>query len=224
MFFLNRTQAGQLLAEKLEELHAQGMLTSLDSHDVMVLALPRGGVPVGVEISKQLKIPIDVFVVRKIGAPGNSELGIGAVAEGGVIVINSGFMDDLGLTNEDLREEIDAETAELERRVALYRGNRHNLQIENKTVILVDDGLATGVSALAAIRALRLAKPKQLILAAPVCAADTADNLRQQVDGLVCLHTPEYFAAVGQWYEQFDQVTDQEVLTALSDARRNNAL
>jgi predicted phosphoribosyltransferase len=211
MIFHDRIDAGQQLARKLEHLQGQ---------DAIVLALPRGGVPIGVEVAKHLHVPLDVFVARKLGAPGNPEFGVGAIAEGGIIVIDKQSLSFLGLAPQDLEDTIVRESAEVERRLALYRGNRHNLQVENKVIILVDDGLATGVTALAAIRALRLAKPKKLILAVPVCAEDTAKNLRSEVDELICLHPLKDFTAVGIWYENFEQLTDQEVMDILARAHR----
>jgi len=211
MLFHDRQDAGQQLALKLEHLLGR---------EAMVLALPRGGVPIGVEIAKHLQVPLEVFVARKLGAPGNPEFGVGAIAEGEVIVIDKRSLAVLGLTEQDLKNTITQEATEMQRRIALYRGNRHTIQVKNKVVIVVDDGLATGVTALAAIRSLKLAKPQQLILAAPVSAADTAEKLRQKVDELVCLHELEDFNSVGQWYEEFPQLTDEEITDILKTAPR----
>ncbi|HYF04559.1 MAG TPA: phosphoribosyltransferase [Patescibacteria group bacterium] len=211
VYFKDRSDAGKQLAQSLENLRGR---------DSRVLALPRGGVPVAVEIAKFLHIPMDIFVARKLGAPHNPEFGVGAIAEGGVIVFDNSTLRSLGLTQVDMQDIITEEFAEMERRIALYRGNRHNLQIGNKTVILVDDGLATGITALAAIRSLKLSKPKEIILAVPVCAQDSADNLRQEGITITCLHAPHNFMAVGLWYKNFAQTTDQEVLDILTRANK----
>jgi predicted phosphoribosyltransferase len=208
--FRDRHDAGRQLADRL-----------LDLRDALpiVLALPRGGVPVGYEIARELEAPLDVFLVRKIGAPGHRELGIGAVAQGGVRIFNESAIQMLGLTWQDIEAIVDEETAELERRQRRFRGDRPLLDLGDRIVILVDDGLATGVTALAAIRALRELRPARIMLAVPVCAAETARTMHVEVDDLVYVHAPEDFMAVGLWYDDFEQTTDEEVIDLLERAR-----
>ncbi|MCL5666304.1 MAG: phosphoribosyltransferase [Patescibacteria group bacterium] len=210
-YFSDRYDAGRQLAARLEQYKSQSPL---------VLALPRGGVAVGLEVARGLSASLDVFVALKLGYPGNPEYGIGAIAEGGIIVLNQSAISDLKVSKAQLQGLIDNETAEMERRIALFRGNRHNPQVRNKTVILVDDGLATGVTAQAALESLKLGKPKKLILAVPVCAADTAAKFRSGANELVCLHEIEDFLAVGLWYGRFPQLSDRDVLNLLQTAHR----
>lgn len=209
--FEDRSTAGQELASLLE---------AYKSSDGIVLALPRGGVPVGLEVAKYLNLPFDVFVARKIGAPFNPEFGIGAIAEGGIIVWDKASVEVVGASQKELNDIVTRESAELERRVVAYRSNRRPPQVTRKTVILVDDGLATGVTAQAAIRSLKLQKPKQIILAVPVCAKDTMERLRDEVDEIVCIHAPIDFVAVGLWYRNFEQLSDDDVIQLLSQSRR----
>lgn len=211
--FRDRQDAGRRLA---------GLLTGERSTNPIVLALPRGGVPVGYEIAHALDAPLDVFLVRKIGAPGQRELGIGAVAQGGIRILNEPAITMLDVPREELSRITAEETAELERRSRRYRGARALPNIRGRTVILVDDGLATGVSAAAAIRALQRLEPARLVLAVPVCAPETADALRPEVDAIVCVLTPKNFFAVGYWYHNFDQTTDEEVIDLLERARREH--
>jgi predicted phosphoribosyltransferase len=208
--FRDRRDAGRQLADRLLDLREA---------EPIVLALPRGGVPVGYEIARELEAPLDVFLVRKIGAPGHRELGIGAVAQGGVRIFNESAIQMLGLSWGEIETIVEEETAELERRLRRFRGDRPLPDLTGHTVILVDDGLATGVTALAAIRALRRLEPARIILAVPVCAAETARTMRAEVDDLVCVHAPEDFMAVGLWYENFEQTTDEEVVELLEGAR-----
>ena len=208
--FRDRADAGCQLAERLSDLR---------DAEPIVLALPRGGVPVGYEIARALEAPLDVFLVRKIGAPGQRELGIGAVAQGGVRIFNESAIQMLGLDWADIQIIVDEEMAELERRLRRFRGDRPLPDLTRHTVILVDDGLATGVTALAAIRALCQLGPAKIILAVPVCAAETARTMRAEVDDLVCVHAPEDFMAVGLWYDNFEQTTDEEVIDLLARAR-----
>lgn len=203
--FENRTTAAKELARLLE--------TYKDS-DGIVLALPRGGVPVGLEIARYLNLPLDVFVARKIGAPFNPEYGIGAIAEGNVTVWDEDAVRAVGATKKDLQDMVARESKELERRVATYRGLKP-LEVKDKIVILVDDGLATGVTAAAAVHSLKLQKPKKIILAAPVCAQDTAQRLASEADELICVRFPENFMAVGQWYRSFEQLSDEDVIRLL---------
>lgn len=210
MTFQDRREAGRLLARKLGRYK--------DANGI-VLALPRGGVPVGYEVALALRLPIDVFIVRKLGAPGQPELGIGAVAPGGVLVLDVDTINALGISREAIQRIATIEVDEVERRLARFRGRRPSPELAGKTVIVVDDGLATGVTATAAVRALRQANPKEIVLAVPVCAAQTADALESEVDQLVCVETPPNFGAVGLWYRHFDQTSDEEVIELLEQAR-----
>lgn len=210
MIFRDRIDAGQKLAQKLEVYKKE---------NPVVLALPRGGVPIGFEIAKKLNAPLDVLVARKLGAPLNPEFGIGAIAEGSTEVLDQEIIDYLGLTKEEISQVEKVEQKELARRVKKYRGKSSLPKVTGKTVILVDDGLATGVTAKAAIKAILKRNPKKLIVAIPVCAADATDSLRSLVrpfvDEVVCLATPLDFAAVGLWYQNFGQVSDEEVINYL---------
>jgi putative phosphoribosyl transferase len=208
--FEDREDAGRQLAERLVRYRDE---------NPMVLALPRGGVPVGYEIARALKAPLDVFIARKLGAPGRRELGIGAVAQGGVRVLNEHTIQALGIPEEYIEQVAAEETAEIERRLRLLRGDRPEPEVRGRTVILVDDGIATGVTAWAAIRALRRRVPQRLVLAVPVCAPQTAEAIRPEVDDLVCLKAPYNLMAIGFWYRDFEQVSDEEVIELLEDAR-----
>jgi putative phosphoribosyl transferase len=210
--FENREDAGRRLAERLARYR--------DEHPV-VFALPRGGVPVGYEISRSLGAPLDVFVARKLGAPGQPEFGIGAVAPGGVRVLNGNVVERLGIPADYLEMVTRRETAEVERRLRHFRGDRPEPEVRGRTVILVDDGLATGVTARAAVEALRRLGPRHLVLAAPVCAAQTVELLGPEVDELVCLEAPPDLGAIGFWYRDFAQTSDEEVIELLERARRD---
>jgi putative phosphoribosyl transferase len=209
--FEDREDAGRRLAERLARYR--------DERPV-VFALPRGGVPVGYEISRSLGAPLDVFVSRKLGAPGQPEFGIGAVAPGGVRVLNGDIVERLGIPADYLERVTQRELAEVERRLRHFRGDRPEPDVRNRTVILVDDGLATGVTARAAVEALRRLGPRRLILAAPVCAAQTAELLGPEVDELVCLEAPTDLGAIGFWYRDFSQTSDEEVIELLERARQ----
>ncbi len=185
----------------------------------MVFGLPRGGVPVAYEISRSLGAPLDVFVSRKLGAPGQPEFGIGAVAAGGVRVLNTDVIRRLGITDEYVERITAQEVAEVNRRLRYFRGGRPEMEVVGRIAILVDDGLATGVTARAAVQALKLRKPARLILAAPVCAAQTAGLFASQVGELLCLTSPSDLGAIGLWYKNFDQTTDEEVVQLLEKAR-----
>ncbi len=211
MLFEDRADAGRRLA---------GRLASYADERPVVFALPRGGVPVGAEVSRALGAPLEVIVARKLGAPGQPEFGIGAVAPGGVRILNERAVQVLGIP-EDYLDRVSAhESAEAERRLRLFRGDRPYPDLETRTAILVDDGLATGVTARAALLALRRLNPRWLVLAVPVCAPQTAELLRPETDDLVCLLMPTDLEAVGFWYRNFEQVPDEEVVRLLEEARR----
>jgi putative phosphoribosyl transferase len=209
MIFENRADAGRQLAAKLAA-YAGG--------ERRVLALPRGGVPVGYEVARALNAPLDVFVVRKIGAPGREELAIGAIASGGVRVLNEETIAFLGVDEETLESITQRELCELERREQAYRGSLPAHDVEGRTVILVDDGLATGASMQAAIIALRARKPRAIVVAVPVAPPDTCLMLERLCENLVVVAMPEPFRGVGAWYADFSQVSDEEVRTLLREA------
>jgi predicted phosphoribosyltransferase len=210
MRFHDRRQAGRDLAARLLQTVPDGGLT-----DPLVLALPRGGVPVAAEIAQALGAQLDVLVVRKIGMPGRPEAGIGALVDDEPPQFDEQSLRMLGLSEDRLAPDIARERSEVHRREDLYRRGRPAPAVTGRTVILVDDGLATGVTARAALRHLRRQKPARLILAIPVCGADAPARMRQEADDIVCLQQPRSFYAVGQWYEDFDQVGDSEVLRTL---------
>jgi putative phosphoribosyl transferase len=201
--FRDRAEAGRALARALS--HYAGR------DDVIVLALPRGGVPVAAEVAKELAAPLDVFVVRKLGVPGHEELAMGAIASGGVLVLDDGVLRWLGISEEQLQRALTRELDELRRREAAYRNGRPLPDLKGKTVILVDDGLATGASMQAAARAVRRHQPARIVIAVPVASRATCDQFRDDVDEVVCAVTPEPFYAVGNWYEEFSQTSDEEV-------------
>jgi putative phosphoribosyl transferase len=209
--FANRTDAGRRLAAELQQY--------ANRPDVIVLALPRGGVPIGYEVAKGLGAPLDVFVVRKIGLPWQEELAMGAVASGGVRVFDRNLIRVAHVSDADVERIADAEERELERRERLYRGDRPFPDLNAKTVILVDDGLATGASMRAAVAALREDKPARIVVAVPVAAPETCDAFRNIADEIVCAETPEPFQAVGQWYDDFSQTTDDDVKELLARGR-----
>jgi predicted phosphoribosyltransferase len=208
--FHDRAEAGRLLAYRLR--HYAGR------DDVIVLALPRGGVPVGYEVAKALGAPLDVFVVRKLGVPGYEELAMGAIASGGLIVLNREALQALPITEADIQRAAAAELRELERREEAYRGGYDPPDVEGKTVILVDDGLATGSTMRAAALAVRQLNPARVVVAVPVAAAETCDDFRDVVDEIVCSVTPRPFRAVGLWYEDFSQTSDEEAGELLTRA------
>ncbi|HZE71792.1 MAG TPA: phosphoribosyltransferase [Pyrinomonadaceae bacterium] len=203
MIYRNRSDAGKYLARQLA--------TYADRDDVVVLALPRGGVPVAYEVAKALHAPLDIFLVRKLGVPGREELAMGAIATGGVQVLNKNVVDELGIPPAVIEAVAANELQELKRRDHAYRGNRPAPEVKGKTVILVDDGLATGSTMRAAVAALRQQKPARIVVAVPVSAPETCDEYRMGVDEIVCAITPEPFYGVGQWYQDFTQTTDEEV-------------
>jgi putative phosphoribosyl transferase len=204
--FRNRSEAGKRLAEKL---------IAYGDKDVIVLALPRGGVPVAFEIAKALNVPLELLLVRKLGVPGQEELALGAVASGGVRVLNDDIVESLGISRQVIEVVTAREKAELERREKLYQGDKPFPRLENKTVIVVDDGIATGATMRVAVKALRQQNVSKIILAAPTSAPDTYQQLRLEADEVVCLATPEPYLAVGTWYEDFSQTSDEEIQTLL---------
>jgi putative phosphoribosyl transferase len=208
--FRDRADAGRRLASLLERYAGRD--------DVVVLALPRGGIPVALEIARALAAPLEAFVVRKLGVPGHEELAFGALATGGARVLNAEVVDHLGLGPALIESVTERERRELERRERLYRDVRPPRPLAGKTVVLVDDGLATGASMRAAVAAARAQKPARIVVAVPVAAAATCDLLRSEVDELVCPLTPESFYAVSLWYERFEQLTDAEVRELLASA------
>ncbi|MFI5567244.1 phosphoribosyltransferase [Streptomyces sp. NPDC051740] len=210
MRFRDRRQAGRELAARLRERQDQGALP-----DPVVLALPRGGAAVAVEVAGALDAPLDVLVVRKIGAPFHEEFGVGAMAGDGVPLFDEDALRRLGIDEADLAPVVERERTELRRREQRYRQGRPAPALRGRTVIVVDDGLATGSTARAALRALRAQEPGHLVLAVPVGSTEGVALMRSEADEVVCLYEPAAFMAVGQWYEEFDQLTDDDVLDAL---------
>lgn len=210
MKFRNREEAGQWLADKL--------MTYANRADVLILALPRGGVPVAFEVAQALNAPLDIFVVRKLGVPGHEELAMGALASGGIRVLNDDVVNQLHIPEEMINAVAVKEQRELERREQLYRNDRRALSVQGRTVILVDDGLATGSTMRAAVSALRHQGPAAIVVAVPVAARDTCETFKNEVDDIICAYTPEPFYAVGLWYEDFSQTSDEEVRDLLTRA------
>ncbi|MET9970098.1 phosphoribosyltransferase family protein [Streptomyces sp. NPDC006356] len=210
MQFRDRKEAGRELAEQLRVRQEKGVLP----HPV-VLALPRGGVAVAQEVARALEAPLDVLVVRKIGAPFHEEFGVGALAGDGPPLFDEQTLYRLGLSEADLAPVVERERAELRRREERYRQGRPAPRLRDRTAVVVDDGVATGSTARVALRAVRAQGPERLVLAVPVCAPEAAEELRRLVDEFVCLHQPRLFSAVGEWYEDFGQLTDADVLEAL---------
>jgi predicted phosphoribosyltransferase len=207
--FRDRIEAGELLADSLQ--------TYRDRDDVIVLALPRGGVPVAAEIARRLHVPFDVFVVRKLGVPGHEELAMGAIASGGVRLVNDEVVVPLGIPPNVIDSVARSEQIELARREELYRGTREPIGLTGKTVILVDDGLATGSTMRAAVMAVRRQQPARIVVAVPVGAWETCAGLAREADDVVCLRTPDPFVAVGLWYRDFTPTSDSEVRALLGN-------
>jgi putative phosphoribosyl transferase len=212
MHFRDRREAGRLLAKALADLRG--------AKDVVVLGIPRGGVVVAHEVAAALDAPLDVYITRKIGAPFNPELAIGAVASDGTLVLDDDLIARIGVPTDYVQSETERQRREIERRLKAYRGASSALPLKDRTVILVDDGVATGATTMASVRAIQQQQPRQLILAIPVAPADTIHMLEQEADRVVCLHTPEVFWAVGAFYEAFDQTSDEEVVRLLQGRRR----
>jgi predicted phosphoribosyltransferase len=212
--FANRTEAGRLLAEELK--------TYASRNDVVVLGLPRGGVPVAYEVAKHLHVPLDVFIVRKLGVPGFEELAAGAIASGGVRVLNEDVVRAIPYAAEAIEAVTAKETAELQRREQIYREGRPAPELSGKIVILVDDGVATGATMRAAVKALRERSAAKIVMAVPVAPPDTCEELAQETDEAICLTTPPFFQAVGQYYEDFSQTSDGDVRELLTKAALAN--
>jgi len=209
--FSDRTEAGQDVAKRLS--HLAGV------PDLVVLALPRGGLPIGLEVAKALHAPLDIFLVRKLGAPMHKEFAIGALAENGERIINHQAIHQLGISDTIVEQITAQEQQEIQRRSKLYRGNNLPTDIKERTVIIVDDGLATGATMKVSIQALRNQHPKKIVVAVPVGAVDTCEELKQLADEFVCLVTPEPFHAVGLWYKSFPQLSDVDVIRTLEQAK-----
>jgi predicted phosphoribosyltransferase len=209
--FRHRTEAGRLLADRLREYAGRD--------DVVVLALPRGGVPVAAEVARELGVQLDVLVVRKLGLPGQEEYAIGAIATGGVLVLDEALVRALGIDRTTVARIVAVEQRELERREAAYRDGRPPPQLEGKTVILIDDGLATGSTMRAAVLAVRKQRPARIVVAVPVAAEATCDEFRDVVDDVICVLTPEPFHAVGLWYDDFSQTSDEEVRALVAQSQ-----
>ena len=210
MYFRNRIEAGQVLARRLQQYKNQP--------DVLILGLPRGGVPVAYEVARELNAPLDVFIVRKLGVPGHEELGMGAIATGGVRTLHEGIIREIGISPQTIEAVSAREQAELERRERLYRGDRPAPTIKGRTVVIVDDGLATGSTMKAAIQAVRQQDPRQVIVAVPTAPSETCEQLKGSADEVVCALTPEPFFAVGGSYADFTQITDEEVRDLIASA------
>lgn len=206
--FADRAEAGTLLASKLMHYAHQP--------DVLVLGLPRGGVPVAYPIAQALGAPLDVFVVRKVGVPGQGELAMGAIAMGGVTILNQELIDEIGISPSVVESVVKHESVELSRRERLYRGNQPPFNVQGQTVIVVDDGLATGATMLAAVVALQKMKPAKIVIAVPVASKQIYEAFRGKADEIVCGITPSPFIAVGAWYNNFSQTTDDEVRQLLN--------
>lgn len=211
MFYKDRQDAGIQLAEEL---------LKYKEENPIILALPRGGVVLGFEIAKKLKAKLDIVVTRKIGAPFNPEFGVGAIAPNGIRILDANAIRILGNSDYQIEQTIERETIEMNRRIQLYRKDLAHIDIENKTVIIVDDGIATGVTTEAAVKSVKTMNPKKVILAVPVCSPSAVSKFQKEVDEFLCLHMPPDFYAVGAYYDDFDQVSDEEVIDLLQKAKQ----
>jgi predicted phosphoribosyltransferase len=212
-YFANRVDAGKRLTSELENLLGK---------KAIVLSIPRGGVVVGYEIAKALNLPLDVIIPRKIGAPGNPELAIGAMTEDGTIILDQNLVSYLGVSRDYIREESERQKNEIERRLKLYRGNEPYPKLQGKDVIIVDDGIATGSTMKAALASVKNRGARTVTVAVPVGPPSTIKELKNQADKVVCPYTPEYFQAIGQFYVDFEQTTDEEVIQLLKQSKQNN--
>ncbi len=209
--FLDRVDAGKSLAQRLTQYAGR--------NDVIVLGIPRGGVPVAFAVAQALHAPLDILLVRKLGTPGQKELAMGAIASGGVRILNEEVVRELGITEADLASAVSEQEAELQRREMLFRGVRPPVSVRDKIAILVDDGIATGSSMLAAVNALRSLHPKKIVVATPVAPTHAKSQIGRVADEFICVSTPQWFFAIGEFYENFEQVEDEEVRNLLSRAR-----
>ena len=207
---MDRTDAGKKLATALKD----------TSKKAIVLAVPRGGVVVGFEVAEAIGVPLDVFITKKIGAPNNPELAIGAVAEDGTLLLDESLVEMLGVPQSYIEEEVERQKIEIRRRLKSYRGSASNPQVNGREVVLVDDGVATGSTLKAALRSLRKQGAKPLVVAVPVGPVDTVEALKQEADRVVCLFTPEPFYAIGEFYDDFEQTTDEEVTELLNRSNK----
>jgi predicted phosphoribosyltransferase len=213
MLFQDRAHAGAELGRRMTAYRGR--------NDVLVLGLPRGGVPVAYEVARELDVPLDIFLVRKLGVPGHEEFAMGAIASGGVRVLNSSVVDALAIPTDVIDRVAAREQRELDRREALYRQGQPPADVRGRTVVLIDDGLATGSTIRAAVAALRPRGVRRIVVAVPVAAPETCDEFRAEVDEIICAETPARFSAVGQFYENFSQTTDEEVQELLARARQD---
>ena len=211
--FLDREDAGRQLAEELT--------AYANRQDVIVVALPRGGVPVAYPVAMALNAPLDIFLVRKLGVPGQEELAMGAIASGDIIILNERLVQELQIDQAEIDEVITREKQIIEIREKTYIGDRKPADMKNKIVLLIDDGIATGATILAAIAAIKKRGCAKIIIAVPVAPPDTVEMLRREVDDIVCLYTPVFFSAIGYFYMDFEQTTDQEVITLLNQASKH---
>lgn len=208
--FINREEAGAILAQKLHDLK--------NDQDVIILALPRGGVPIGFVIAHKLYKPLDIYLVKKLGVPGQEELAMGAVSSSGEISLERGLIERLNISDSDLDQLISDKQIELKEREILLRGKRSPLELDGKTIILVDDGLATGATMVTAIKGIKKHNPKKLIVAVPVASRESLELIQKEVDEVICLLVPDFFYSVSIWYSDFRQTTDGEVITLLKKA------
>lgn len=211
MVFENRNEAGKKLGSELLKYRKE---------NPYILAMPRGGAPIGFEVAEVLHAPLDVLVVGKIGLSSNPEYGIGAIAEGGIKVLDSTAISVLGIDEDEINDTVELEEKELKRRVEIYRDGKPLPNLKGRTAILVDDGMATGMTAKAAIEVARKLNPKKVVLAMPVCALDTVEGFKKLADEVICLATPFEFMAVGLWYRDFAQISDEEVVNLLKEAQK----
>ncbi|MDF3069162.1 MAG: putative phosphoribosyltransferase [Polyangiaceae bacterium] len=215
MPFRNRRDAGRRLADELQRFEAQAPV---------VLALPRGGVPVAYEVATRFRAPLDVLIVRKLGAPRHPELAMGAIASGGAIVLNREILNMFHVSDDALREETARQAEEVARRSALYRGDRPAPDVRGRTVLLIDDGLATGATMKAGVEALRQYDPARVVVGVPIAAPEGCQLMSETADEVVCAETPAEFLAVGMWYQDFEQTTDREVIELLAAARQERSV